>query len=59
MTFWLILTGLLVVTFVGVAWLLDDLQDTDPPRGVSPADWQRVSEEREREKFIRALGGKP
>jgi hypothetical protein len=56
MTFWLVLTGLLVVTFVGVAWLLDDVADTPP---VQPRDWQDVQDERERERFIRALGGKP
>ena len=55
MTFWLVLTGLLVLAFVGVAYLLDDAQDTDP---IQPRDWQDVQAERERERFIRTLGGK-
>ena len=54
MTFWIVLllsiVGALVLIVVGLdAW-------QDRPRGVSPADWQRVSEERERERLNRVLG---
>jgi hypothetical protein len=55
MTFWLWLIAGIVVVFAAAVWLIDGWQDRKPTH-VSASDWDRVSAEREREKFQRVMG---
>ena len=53
--FWLYLIAGIVILFAAVILLIDRAQD-EKPDGVNASDWQRVAEEREREKFTRVMG---
>jgi len=55
MTFWILLLGCVVLAFVLIGFGLEAWAERRP-RGVSAGDWQRVSEERERERLNRVLG---
>jgi hypothetical protein len=55
MTFWILLSGAIVLAFVVIGYGLDAWAERRPT-GVSAADWQRVSEERERERLTRVMG---
>ena len=57
MTFWILLLGCVVLAFVLIGFGLEAWGERRP-RGVSPADWQRVSEERERERLNRVVASK-
>jgi len=54
-TFWILLLGCVVLAFVLIGFGLEAWAERRPT-GVSATDWQRVSEERERERLNRVVG---
>ena len=55
MTFWLLLFGCLVLAFVAIGLGLEAWGERRPT-GVSAADWDRVSAERQRDHLNRVIG---
>jgi hypothetical protein len=55
MTFWILLSGAIVLAFVVIGYGLDAWAERRPT-GVSPSDWDRVSAERQREHLNRVMG---
>ena len=46
MLFWIALLGCVVLALIGMVWALDTVQD-GRPTGVSPADWDKVANEKD------------